>query len=165
MVAGHVADKASVLAWRLERWEVPRSVIDDPDRKSALTDAMRLAEGTAISLSKVVWRLAAELIGQNRSREDVSAVASGLPAERTYWTTLSGAFQGYLHELGQDRDRAEMTWRNAVAEAVSAASDAAYRTIGNDVKAIRAWAKVGPAFNGLRARALGPKDAVGGEAA
>lgn len=163
VAAGHAADRASVLAWRLERWTVPAVVVGDPDRASGLYEALRLAEATAHEVGRAVWKLAAALAGEDRTSTDVKAVANGIPAERTYWAQLSSRFQRFLNELGADRDVADAYWREAVAAAVANAAAAAHRAIGRDVKAIKAWAQVSQWLAKLSAKALEPTSRTGGE--
>jgi CRISPR system Cascade subunit CasA len=165
LIAGHLADKASVLAWCQERWTVPTTVIGDAERTSLLAEALRQAEEAAGTVRSAAWRLAAELVGEGRDAADVRAVVAGIPAERAYWAELASRFQGYLAALGDDPDQAHRSWRLALADAVGEAADAAHTALGRDVKAIRAWAKCAWHFERTRRRFTEPDREAGGEEA
>lgn len=152
LVVGLVADKASVKAWRQERWAVPETVVSDRTRRNALRVAMARAEEFGENVRQAVWRVAFELLGgsDRANPAEVTEAASKLPASITYWSALEASFQGFLQLLGEDVDLAEAKWLRRTSLAVRDAARATHASLGRDARALKAWARAGVRFDRAR---------------
>lgn len=154
LVVGVVADKASVKAWRQERWRVPDMVVRDRTRQNALRVALSRAEEHGEAVRGAAWTVAFEYLGgaDRADRAEAGLVADKLPASSSYWSSLEASFQSFLQRLGDDVDAAQALWLQRIAVAVQAAADATHAALGRDAKALRAWAKGAGRFERAKAR-------------
>lgn len=152
LVCGLSADKASVLAWRQERWSLPDRLIGDDQRVSALQQSIINAEDLARQLNAVNVRLARELLSDGDGqpdRQQLRQMADGMPMSEIYWTNLGLGFQSYLHQLAVDPDSADTAWRETQAAALSEVKSTTYKVLGRDARSLRAWAKCGAELDRL----------------
>lgn len=165
LVAGVHADKASIKAWRQERWRVPESLVSDDQRRYHLSSAAEEAEEFGKRVDSAAWFTAAELLGgaDKANRGDIRQLADSLPAGSSYWTFLERRFQGYLNALGGDIEEARISWRRDIAQAVRIAARATHAAIGRDSVALKAWALGKPRFDRLAAGAVAKDQRFEGE--
>lgn len=151
LVAGLVADKANVNAWRQERWMVPENVVAEQRRLHAVNWALAEAEEVGKQVSSAVWTVAFELLGgaELADRSEASILADALPTATAYWSALETRFQGLLALLGTEVDAAYAAWFRYLGEAVRTASKATHSVLGRDARALKAWAKGGQKFDRL----------------
>lgn len=163
LVAGIISDKASVKAWRQERWSVPEALLFDWTRRRMLGNAMELAEIFGGRVASAAWHVAAEQLGgsDRADKREVRAVADALPTTGSYWTSLEGAFQGFLQGLGASPEAAALEWREAIAAAIGNAARATHMALGRDAVALKTWAKVSWRFDGLRRAARDGEGPIG----
>ncbi len=154
LVAGVHADKASIKAWRQERWRVPEALVSDKMRRFQLSTATEEAEQFGSGVSSAAWFTAAELLGgaDKADRADIRQLADSLPASSSYWTFLERKFQGFLNALSGDVDEARASWRRDISNAIDTAARATHEGIGRDAVALKAWAMGKPRFDRLAAQ-------------
>lgn len=158
LVAGMHADKASIKAWRQERWRVPQGVVADNVRRHNLRAAIEEAEQFGERVRRAAWITAAKLLEDrdNPARSDITQLANSFPAGTTYWGALEGRFQAFLMGLGGDVDEARAVWRRDIQGAIRAAARATRAALGRNPASLRAWAVAGRAFDRLVYRLEAP---------
>jgi CRISPR system Cascade subunit CasA len=151
LIAALSADKASIKAWRQERWRVPASIVADHSALSALGWFTRVAEETGESIRKTVWVLMQDLLGgsETADRSQVTEAATRAPILAAYWSGLEARFQEVLELLGSSSDAAEQEWNDAIIDSVRLARTTAFSIVGRDGQALRAWMKASQKFDRL----------------
>lgn len=163
LLGGQAADKAKIEGWGQERWQLPDVALRDHRAEEALVSATVQAEETAEKLSRLLWRLARDLLTMNEDRKpdtkSIRGVVGGFPAMAMYWSSLEKSFAHFLRNLtthpadvASAVDVATKNWHAAISEAVTLAERAMYHTIGGDARALRSWGRTGPAIAGLSAK-------------
>lgn len=151
LVAGLLADKASVKAWRQERWRLPDTLLQDRSRRQKLASALEMAEGYGTQLKGCAWSTAVEQLGGSDKADwqQAARIAEALPTVGSYWAPLEGDFQQFLFVLGNDPENALPSWRAAIAGAIAGSGRSTHAALGRDAAALRVWAKVGWRFDRL----------------
>lgn len=142
---------------------MPEALLADWARRRMLGSAMELAESFGGRVASAAWHVAAEQLGGpgRADKREVRAVADALPTTGSYWTSLEGAFQGFLQGLGASPESAALEWREAIAAAISNAARSTHMALGRDAVALKTWAKVSWRFDGLRRAARDGEGAIG----
>lgn len=151
LITAITADKASIKAWKQERWRIPASVLRDATSLATLHAAILQAEEYGESVRKHVWVMVQNLLGGPGTADSsqVSDVANRLPVTDTYWAELGSSFQELLELLGEDPPAAKEFWAGAIERNLHAAKKVAFTLVGRDSMALRAWAKTSAAFDRL----------------
>lgn len=148
LVVGVHADKASIKAWRQERWKVPTELVLDGVRYRNLRAGAEEAERFGDQVDKATWFTAAKLMSarEHPAKTDITKLANSLPTKAAYWTLLEGRFQAFLNDLAGDVNLARDGWRRSIAAAVREAERATHAAIGRTPAALKAWALAGQRF-------------------
>lgn len=151
LIAALSADKASIKAWRQERWRVPASIMANDSALSALGRFTHIAEEHGDSIRKTVWVLMQDLLGgpDKASGSQVTEVATKTPILTAYWSGLETRFQEVLELLDSNSGAAEQEWHDAIIDSVRSARTTAFSIVGRDGQALRAWMKASQKFDRL----------------
>ncbi|MBZ9751895.1 type I-E CRISPR-associated protein Cse1/CasA [Deinococcus sp. HMF7604] len=152
---GQLTDQGKAFAMRQESYTLPEAFIQNPENfRNHIGDALGDATALGDTLRQAVRRLATALLGRGGEREphkdDVSKLASQIPAELTYWAGLEAPFRTYLLALDSDPAAARQGWHHALSRAGRAAWRTAEEAAGLNAVGLRAVQVAGrPLFAAL----------------
>lgn len=136
---GLAADKAKLLFWQQENFELPLAYLNDENLLESLKNALEFAEEISGNLRSGVKKLA-ETLGTN---------AANFPAMPIYWSTLELKFQSLLSGLPNDKDAAMCEWFAEVLRTANKAFDDTTNSLSGSAQELKAVVEARGLFNGI----------------
>lgn len=136
---GLAADKAKLLFWQQESFDLPLAYLNDENLLDSLKTALEFAEEISGNLRAGVKKLA----------ETLETNAANFPAMPIYWSTLELRFQSLLSNLPNDKDAAMSGW---FAEVLIVANNAFERTadsLSGSARELKAAVEAKGLFDGI----------------
>lgn len=109
-----VNDKANPILWIRDSMAFPESALIDGNVARLIGDSVDLADAGRDCLYKAVWAFAAESLGKDPAKTDISRLVKATGAETQYWSALEPSFKRYLESA--DHDNAIIVWKRFVIE-------------------------------------------------
>lgn len=145
LVLGQANDQAKVEFWRMERYQLPATLLDSYDLRTLIATCLQLANDTGQRLNGAARALAERLLttGERKPhKDDVARLANSFPHGAAYWSALERAFTEWLAALGPDAvartGSHQRTWLATVDRQARAAWALTARAAGADARALRA---------------------------
>lgn len=147
LVAGLATDPqkaAKLVRWRSERFDLPTSLLIDPDAGPELRQQLRAAEDTYYRLRGFASDLIAETLPDPSSKDTRARARSILdvgPCAATYFSTAERSLPSLMKQIGDGGiEAADAMWREALATAVESAWQVTSRSLGQSAAVLRAEA-------------------------
>lgn len=131
---GMRGDQAKIKLTRCERFILPRTVLEDPDRAELVREATLVSEGGASALREALRRLVTVSLapaGRSPDPADVKDIAAALGTEQAYWANLSAPFHLLLDGLDIDSSGARDQFLRAVRDAAASELRRATHALGS----------------------------------
>lgn len=145
LILGQANDKAKVDFWRLERYQLPATLLGDPDFHTLIAQSLKLADETGQRLNGAARALAKKLLSQGKRdphKDDVTRLSSSFPHMAAYWSALEREFALWLAGLGPAdvlrMDATKRRWLDTVDREARRAWALTARSVGDDARALRA---------------------------
>lgn len=153
LVAGMASDQAKLLRWRMDRFQLPVSMLVDPRQ----ADELRLLLGRGEEAFRKAKDLVVEAFtqalpspGHLDTKKRARAMAEASPLQATFFARLERSLPGLLtHLSAMDADAATTHWMTTQKEATEQGWHAALETLGRTPSALRAEARVRPRYLAL----------------
>lgn len=145
MVLGQVNEQALVKFWRIERYQLPATLLGNPDLHDLIQTCLQRADETWQQLNGAARALARRLLtrgDRQPHKDDITHLAASFPHGTAYWTALEETFGRWLAGLGSDavehaREH-ERVWLAVVDRQARQAWELTARAAGDDAQALRA---------------------------
>ncbi|MDH4389964.1 MAG: type I-E CRISPR-associated protein Cse1/CasA [Aquabacterium sp.] len=159
MLAGLCSDKAKLLRWRTERYQLPHTSLCSADLSAAVRDQLQRCDTLFASLRTLATELLALSMPDPRSKDTrarARAVLDAGPFNTTYFASAERRLPQLLKLVGAaDLDAAHAAWSATLADAATQAWAAVRGMLGTSAAALRADAITHGRFLALT-RALRP---------
>ena len=147
LVSGLSNDKAKVVMWRTEQFDVPQTLLRDIDVYNELTRLLEHADDGGKTLYGATQRLAQELLSTGErtpDKADVRNLAASFPASLHYWSQLERRFPELLKRFeAQGFEERLSWWTGQIIEVTREAWELALGSAGQNERSWRAGAEAG----------------------
>ncbi len=151
LVSGLSNDKAKVVLWRTEQFNVPQVLLQNPGAYAELTRLLEYADNGGRTLYGATQRLAEKLlsIGERKpDPADVRNLAASFPASMHYWSRLETRFPELLERFEtQTFDERFSWWLGQITLVTREAWELALKSAGENERAWRAGAEASKVIN------------------
>ncbi len=136
---GLAADKAKLLFWHQESFDLPLAFLDDENLLESLKTSLEFAEEISGNLRAGAKKLA----------EKLETDVANFPAMPIYWSTLELKFQSLLLNLPKDKDAAMRDWFTEVLSVADDAFDQTANSLSGSAEELRATVEARGLFYGI----------------
>jgi len=144
LIAGLASDQAKLLRWRSERFDLPASLLIDPDAGPELRQQLRAAEDTYYRLRGFASDLVAETLPDPSSKDTRARARSILnagPCAASYFTAVERSLPSLMLQISRGEiDEADAMWRATLATAAISGWRTTCRSLGQSAAVLRAEA-------------------------
>lgn len=141
---GLIADKAKLMAWRQERFNLPLAYLNDKELLQTLKNTVQFAEETAS-----VLRFAVKVLAEN-----LESNAENFSALQIYWASLETSFHQLLTKLPNDKENASFAWFGFVDKTAKRAFDETANSLNGAATEQKAIVEAESAFYKTRAKLI-----------
>ncbi len=142
MLAGLCSDKAKLVRWRAERYQLPSASLCSADISAAVRDQLQRCDTLFAALRTLATELLAQSMPDPRSKDTrarARAVLDAGPFNTTYFASAERRLPTLLKLVGaSDLAAAHAAWSSTLADAATQAWAAARGMLGNSAAALRA---------------------------
>lgn len=153
LAAGLASDQAKLLRWRLEQWELPASLLCEPQKAQVLAIALAASEALFRDLKRLASGLVAETLPDPNHKDTRanarSRVESG-PLAASYFAETERGLAPLLAALDAGNlEQAHSDWLHTCRLAAERAWERQMAGLGRSPRAVRADARYWPRFRAL----------------
>ncbi|MBK1643780.1 type I-E CRISPR-associated protein Cse1/CasA [Thiocapsa imhoffii] len=159
LIAGLASDQAKLLRWRIERFDLPLTVLANPEAAADLRARVRQAEDTYFRLRAICVEMVTDTM-PDPSHKDTKARARSIldngPTAPVFFSTTERGLPVLIQRIAAgDSDGAHQHWLEQLQAATRRAWTATCRALGETPRALRAMARADPGLHRL-VRSLDP---------
>ncbi|BBF86005.1 CRISPR-associated protein, Cse1 family [Aquitalea magnusonii] len=153
MVLGVASDKAKLLRWRVERFNLPQALLGQEDAAQVLRHYLRLGEELFGELRKTASAMLAKAMPDPDHKDTGSrarTIFDNGPAPAAYFSSLESRLPQLLPLIANmQADAVDHYWKEARLAAAEIAWASVCRQLGDSARALRARAQSEPFYLGL----------------
>jgi len=168
LVAGLASDQAKLLRWRVEQFQLPQTLMAEPDRFQQLRLNLAQCEGLAKSLRALATELMAGTLPDPTSKDTRSRARDMVeqgPLITSFFSLAERALWPLMDRIAEDdADAADLLWQRTLRDAARRAWDRQLSMLGGSVLALRADARCQPKLRRLLREQLPAAYAAGAPA-